>query len=327
MGVAIVFLLFMVAFAIGAVIMIKKTLAKVDAESGVSMDPSSIKTSQEFLPFDKIEDDLIDLGGFRYKKIIECTSINYTLKTEMEKEMVEASFARFLNCFQFPISFYIQTREMDMQEYLLRLKDNIEEVCDTFPILANYGANFYNEMCRLPDLTGNSKQKKKFIIVGYDEAALMENLTPEEKRAYSIQELNLRVQILVDNLSGIGIKAQVLNTAGLLELMYSTYHKDDYSNFENLLTGEYTTLLTGFDIMTDENTGRIIPYINNNALREEDDLTRTTNALWNAKNLIKTEILDRDGIDEGSQELYQAVCDRLDELAEEMRNFLEGGNE
>ena len=136
MAVALIFLLFMVVFAVGAIIMIKKTLAKVDAESGVSMDPSSIKTSQEFLPFDKIEDDLIDLGGFRYKKIIECTSINYTLKTEMEKEMVEASFARFLNCFQFPISFYIQTREMDMQEYLLRLKDNIEEVCDTFPILA-----------------------------------------------------------------------------------------------------------------------------------------------------------------------------------------------
>lgn len=329
MAIVIIFLVAVIGMAVGGVIMVKKTLAKVDAESGVAMDPSNIRTSQEFLPFDKIEDDLIDLGGFRYKKIIECTSINYNLKTEMEKEMVEASFARFLNCFQFPISFYIQTREMDMQEYLYRLRNNIEEVCDEFPILANYGQEFYREMCRLPELTGNSKQKKKFIIVGFDEAAGMAELSPEEKRSYSIQELNLRVQVLVDNLAGIGIKAEVLNTAGLLELMYSTYHKDDYSNFENLLSGEYTTLMAGYAIERDYNTGRIIPYINNNALATQSDLSRTENALWNAKNLIKTEILDRDGIDEGSQELYQAVCDRLDELAEEMRNFLadDGGEE
>ena len=306
------------------VVMVKKTLAKVDAESAVAMDPTNIKTAQEFLPFDKIEDDLIDLGGFRYKKIIECTSINYHLKTEMEQEMIEASFARFLNSFQFPITFYIQTREIDMSGYLESLKNSIEEVCEEFPDLIDYGTNFYREMRSLPDMTGNSKQKKKYIIVGYDEAVFLENFTPEEKRAQSIQELNLRVQVLVDNLSGIGIKCNVLNTAGLLELMYSTYHKDDYSNFENLLTGEYTSLLTGFHIFRDDDTGRIIPYVNNNPVEKQDDLARTENALWNAKNIIKTEILNRDGLDEASQELYQAVIDRLDDLVEEMKDFLNG---
>lgn len=324
----IIVLIIFVGIIVGMVLMVKKTLKKIDAESAVAMDPSSIRTSQEFLPFDKIEDNVIDLGGFRYKKIIECTSINYHLKTEMEKEMIEASFSRFLNSFQFPISFYVQTREMDMSNYLDSLKDSIEEVCEEFPGLKEYGSNFYNEMKRLPELTGNSKQKKKYIIVGYDEAALMENLTPEEKKSYSIQELNLRVQVLIDNLSGLGIKCEVLNTAGLIELMYSTYHKDDYSNFENLLTGEYTSLLVGFQIVRDESTGRIIPYVNNSKIDSQTDLKRTENALWNAKNIIKTEILDRDGLDSGSQELYQAVIDRLDELVEEMKDFLsdnEGG--
>lgn len=318
----IVILIIFVAIIVGMIFMVKKTLAKIDAESAVAMDPTSIRTAQDFLPFDKIEDNMIDLGGFRYKKIIECTSINYHLKTEMEKEMIEASFARFLNSFQFPISFYIQTREMDMTSYLESLKDSIEEVCDEFPGLIDYGTNFFNEMQRLPELTGNSKQKKKYIIVGYDEAAMMENLTPDEKKTYSMQELNLRTQVLVDNLSGLGIKCEVLNTAGLLELMYSTYHKDDYSNFENLLSGEYTSLLTGFDIFRDESTGRIIPYVNNNQVEMQSDLSRTENALWNAKNIIRTEILNRDGLDEGSKELYQAVIDRLDDLVEEMKDFL-----
>jgi hypothetical protein len=246
----------------------------------------------------------------------------------MEKEMIEASFARFLNSFQFPITIYIQTREMDMQTYLERLQSNINETCETFPGLANYGKDFYKEMQRLPELTGNSKQKKKFIIVGYEEAFGMDELNDDEKRSYSITELNLRVQVLIDNLSGMGIKATELDTAGLLELMYSTYHKDDYSNFENLLTGEYTTLMAGFAVARDEQ-GNLLPYININPVALQDDVKRAENALWNAKNIIKTEILDRDGLDEGSQELYQAVIDRLEELTSQMKEVLsqdEGGN-
>lgn len=326
----VILIVLFVAVIVFMIWMVKRTLAKLDADSTMAMDPSNIKTSQQFLPFSKIEDNLLDLGGHRYKKIIECTSVNYHLKTEMEKEMIEASFARFLNSFQFPITFYIQTREMDMQSYLDSLKNSIEETCEEFPGLSNYGTDFFKEMQRLPELTGNSKQKKKFIIVGYDEAFGMEELNDDENRAYSITELNLRVQVLIDNLSGMGIKATELNTAGILELMYSTYHKDDYTNFENLLTGEYTTLLTGFDIFKDE-FGRNIPYINNNPVSQQTDAKRAENALWNAKNIIKTEILDRDGLDEGSQEVFQAVLDRLDELTQQMKEVLtvdeEGGND
>ena len=97
-------------------------------------------------------------------------------------------------------------------------------------------------------------------VLNYLKDTILATINDDEKRAYSITELNLRVQVLIDNLSGMGIKATELNTAGILELMYSTYHKDDYTNFENLLTGEYTTLLTGFDIFKDE-FGRNIPYI------------------------------------------------------------------
>ena len=322
----IIILIVFIGLIVGMVFMVKKTLAKVDAESTMAMDPSSIKTAQQFLPFDKIEDDMIDLGGFHYKKIIECTSINYSLKTEMEKEMIEASFANFLNSFQFPISFYIQTREMDLSGYLDSLNKSINETIEEYPALAQYGERFYNGMYHLPEITGNSKQKKKYIIVGYDSAGEMENLNEEDKRNYSIQELNLRVQILIDNLSGLGIKCHELNNAELLELMYSTYHKDDYSNFEHLLTGEYTELLTGFGwVMQDD--GYLHPVINENKFSVMTDLKKADTALWNAKNIIRTSILDRDGLDEGSQQLYQAVIDRLDDLSKEMKDFLEEEDE
>lgn len=323
---AAVVILFFVAIIITVlVVLIRVRLKEIDVQSsGAVVDPNQVRTAQEFLPFDKIEDNIIDLGGFRYRKIIECSSINYQLKTDMEKEMIEASFSRFLNSFQFPITIFIQTREMNLTNYLENLKDSINETVEEFPLLKTYAEQFYLDMITLPEKTGNSKQKKKYIIVGYDDAAYLETLNAEEKREEAINELNLRVSSLIDNLSGLGIKASELSTAGLLELIYSTYHKDDYSNFENLLNGEYTTLITGLNIQRDENTGRLVPYINRNKVSEMTDSMRAQNALWNAKNMILNEVLAKDGLDEDSKEIYQAVIDRIDEISEQVQEITGG---
>ncbi len=323
-----VFVILFVAIIVGAVLMVKKTLANLDESAeGVAKNPDTIQCAQDYLPFDEIKDNVIDLGGYKYRKIIECTSINYHLKTEGEKEMIEASFSRFLNSFSFPITIYIQTREIDMETYLQNLQDSIDKTCQTFPQLTNYGKIFYNEMKHLPELTGNSKQKHKYIIVGYDEAVDMEELNDEEKRDYAISELNIRIQTLIEGLSGLGIKAWELSTPDLLELIYSTYHRDDYSNFEHLLTGEYTSLIVG--MQTVKENGEMTTYINKNKLSDSSDLEKTENALFVAKNIITNEILSRDDIKETEdEELYKAVIDRLDEIVVKLKEAMaEGGDE
>ena len=318
---AVIIIIIFAAVIAGAVFAIKSTLKKIDAEStGIAVDPDHVQCAQDLLPFDKIEDNLIDLGGFKYRKIIECTSLNYHLKTEGEKEMIEASFARFLNSFSFPITIYIQTREIDMNNYLERLQASIDETVETFPQLKNYGNIFYNEMRHLPEKTGNSKQKHKYIIVGFDDTGDLEELNAEEKRDYAIQEINIRIQSLIEGLSGLGIKAWELTTADLLELIYSTYHRDDYSNFENLLSGEYTTLMTGFQTLNEN--GQIEAYINKNKLSLMDDVEKTENALEVAKNIITNEILSRDDITDDDENIYRAVIDRLDEIVVRLKETL-----
>ena len=317
MALVIIIILFAAVIG-GGVFAVKKTLSNLDAEAeGVAKNPDTIQCAQDFLPFDTIEDNLIDLGGFKYRKIIECTSVNYHLKTDGEKEMIEASFSRFLNSFSFPITIYIQTREIDMETYLSNLHASIEETCQEFPQLAQYGNVFYDEMKHLPELTGNSKQKHKYIIVGYDDASDLVEFNADEKRDYAIQEINLRIQSLIEGLSGLGIKAWELKTPDLLELIYSTYHRDYYSNFENLLTGEYTSLITG--MQTIKENGQLETYVNKNKLSSIDDVKKTENALFVAKNIISNEILSRDDISEDDEEMYQAVIDRLDEIVEKIK--------
>lgn len=327
MALVIIIIVFAAVVA-GGFFAVKKTLANLDAEAeGVAKNPDTIQCAQDFLPFDSIEDNLIDLGGFKYRKLIECTSVNYHLKTEGEKEMIEASFARFLNSFSFPITIYIQTREIDMETYLFNLRNSIDETCKEFPQLTQYGNVFYDEMRHLPELTGNSKQKHKYIIVGYDEASDLTELNADEKRDYAVQEINLRIQTLIEGLSGLGIKSWELKTPDILELIYSTYHRDDYSSFENLLTGEYTSLITG--MQTVKENGNLETYINKNKLSETDDVAKTENALFVAKNIITNEILSRDDVSEEDEELYRAVIDRLDEIVDRLKEavYNDGGEE
>lgn len=326
---ALVIIIIFILFIIGAVIAVRKTLKKLDEQAlGITVDSSQVRTAQEFLPFDNISENLLDLGGFKYRKIIECSSINYHLKTDDEKEMIEASFARFLNSLQFPITIYIQTREIDLSNYLESLRTSIDETVESFPFLKGYSEIFYNEMSRLPELTGNSKQKKKYIIVGYDEIGKVENLNDEEKRNDAISELNLRVQLIIDGLSGMNIKATELSTAGILELLYTTYNREDYSNFDTLLDGDYTTLMVGMDILRNPETGELQAYVNRNKLSEMDNLKKTENALFNAKNIINNEILSQSNLSPENLQLYKEVVDRLDEIKEELNKISinKGGN-
>lgn len=276
-----------------------------------------IKVSQDYLPFTDISDDMIDLGSFKYRKIIECTSINYDLKTLNEKKMIEASFARFLNSFQFPITIYIQTRKIDLSNYLETLKENIDETIECFPKLTEYSEQFFLDMKDIPETTGNSKQKKKYIIVGYDEAAYLENLNDYEKKQEALKEINLRVSSLIDNLSGIGIKTKVLNDKDLLELLYYSYNKDDYANFENLLLSNYDSLLVGLHIDDNSNV-----YVNKNPLADMNDLERTQNALSITKNIIEEEILSKANLNETHKEIYNEVINQIKAISDELNEVM-----
>jgi hypothetical protein len=221
-----------------------RQLQKTDPTRMDTSVQDNIETAQEFLPFEDIRDGMIILGGHRYRAIIECSSINYNLKTDKEKEMIEVSFQRFINSFSSPVTFYIQTKVIDNSKMLNSLGEEIEESITIFPQLEEYGNQFFNEMTGLDSYIGNNKQKKKYIIVPFDEAITLGDLSDSEKFDFSAQELLNRASMLAEGLTTIGVKAKVLKTEELAELVFSTYHKDNYTHVENVVNGEFLTLLT-----------------------------------------------------------------------------------
>lgn len=237
---AIVFgVIFLLSLFGGMAFAVMYQLKKTDPKNIDNSLKVDVQSAQEFLPFQDIKDSMIDLGGHHYRAIIECSSINYNLKTDKEKEIIELSFQRFCNSLNFPLTFFIQTRTVDNTKMLENLKVDLEQTIKDYPNLTEYANIYYGEIADLPNHIGNNKMKKKYIIVPCCEALELGNLNDEEKYDYSLKEIYTRSQILMDGLSSMGIKSKILDTKSIAELLCSAYHKDNYSHADQVLSGEY----------------------------------------------------------------------------------------
>lgn len=213
------------------IFVMKKTLG-----SGVvdeTEDPG-ITSAQEFLPFEDIREDVIVMGNHRYRAVLECSSVNYSLKTAGERDLIEMSFQQFLNSISFPITIFIQTKLIDNTERQAELEKNIEKTLEDFPQLATYAEQYRLDMANLTNCIGNSLQKKRYIIVGYDEVDQLGELSEAEKVHYAAKEIRGRCNTIKAALDGVGVNSRMLNTRELVELIYSTYHRDDFSYAENI---------------------------------------------------------------------------------------------
>ncbi|MCU5282387.1 hypothetical protein OCA22_28980 [Bacillus cereus] len=218
-------------------------LKKTDPKQADTSTREDIQNAQDFLPYKDITDSMIDLGQHHYRAIIECNSINYDLKTEKEKEIIDLSFQRFLNSLSHPITFFVHTRTIDNAKTLKLLEDDILTTIKDYPNLESYGDAYYSEMANLPTIIGNNKQKKKYIIVPYMEANELTTATDEEKYDYSAKELYTRCQMLIDGLAGIGVKGNILETNEVAEVIFGVYHRQNHSHAEGVVSGEYLNLM------------------------------------------------------------------------------------
>lgn len=240
MNPGIIFLLVFVVIIAGVIFFVMKTMKKMNADTkGAAVKSSVMKSAQDFLPFANIENDILDLGGFQYRMIVEVSSVNYILKNEQEQEILEISFRNFLNSIDYPFSMFIQTREIDLNAVTNNLKRDINEICKNFPNLREYGENYYRYIVSLKDRTGCTKQKRKFIIIPYDETIKMMELDPAAKKSYSYEQIYERANQIVDSLATLGLQGHILNTNEIIELFYSLTHRNDDTIVDYIADGSY----------------------------------------------------------------------------------------
>lgn len=266
---------------------------------------SQVDTAQDFLPFDDIRDGVIHLGNHQYRAVIECGSINYDLRTESEKDIIEMSYQGFLNSLSHPISILNQTRTVDNTKMLNNLSNDIGKAKETFPQLAEYGELYYQSMEMLPEQIGNNKQKKKYIIVPYNEAINLTNSTEEEKYIDSLKELQNRCQMICDGLMSVGVNCKILNTGQLIDLMYSSYHKDEANQADNILNGEFLSMVVDGE----------------NKLSNITDEGRLDFIIYETQLRLQTELANENGVSQDIKDRTNLVIKNLENLRKEVAGY------
>ena len=243
MKVAIIIALLMCVLIGGGICLILYFIKKTDPKNRDQSENADIKTAQEFLPFENITDDMILLGNHRYRAVVVCSSTNYELKTPGEREQIELAFQRFLNSISFPITFFLQTKVIDNTERLNALQQDITKTVATFPNISAYAEQYLEDMRHLNERLQNSQQKRRYVIVTYDDVDALNELTEDEKAVHAAKELRLRCQQIQTNLNDVGVKSHMLDTEELVELVYSTYYRDDYSYAAAISDGDAFALM------------------------------------------------------------------------------------
>ena len=88
LSIFLVILIMVVVFG-GMIAAMIAIIRKFDPARNDSVNKANSTKAQELLPFEDITNNMIVLGNHRYRAVISCSSTNYQLKTNGEREQIE----------------------------------------------------------------------------------------------------------------------------------------------------------------------------------------------------------------------------------------------
>jgi len=201
------------------------------AKKGVSV--------QHYLDIAEVRDNVVILKDRTLRAVLAVSSINFALKGEEEQNALISGYAQFLNSIEYPLQIVIQSRKLNIDEYLNRLKASEKE--QTNELLRVQISDYLSFIRELVEL-GEIMTKRFFVVVPYSPisdkrknfwARLYEVFTPlttvkvkEARFKEYTQALAQRAAHIQSGLASLGLKTQPLDTEALIELYYRVYNPD-----------------------------------------------------------------------------------------------------
>lgn len=194
-------------------------------------------STQQYLDIAAIHDDVVVMKDGTLRAVLLASSINFALKSEEEQNALVSAYASFLNTLEFPLQIVVQSRKLNIDGYLQRLRQSEAE--QTNELLKMQIADYRSFVSELVEL-GQIMSKKFFVVVQFNPASnkqkgffarlqetFMPALSVSIKREIFLnrkRDLVNRVGQIQGQLQGFGINSVILDTEGLIELYYSSYN-------------------------------------------------------------------------------------------------------
>ena len=209
----------------------------------------SVQSTKQLVTVSNIIDNIVLLKNGSLRSVIEVSAINFELRSEGEQIAILQNFQRFMNSIDFPLQIVINSRKLNIDEYIKLIEQSSNELTnELLKIQATEYSKFVKE---LSDLS-NIMSKKFYIVVPFyvfetpsksgivqsfksrfKPSTVMRELTPEQLETYKSQLLQ-RTELIFDGLIGMGLKAKTLEMDDLMNLFYGLYNPSSKSDFKNI---------------------------------------------------------------------------------------------
>ena len=195
-------------------------------------------STQDHLPIAGIQDSILIMTDASLRVVLKVEPINFELKSEAEQNAIIYSYQSFLNSLDFPVQILIQSKRLDLEQYLVRMEEAQHKQTDE---LLRIQTEDYIGFVRRLISVANIMAKRFYVVISH--AAILKQtginqissllthkptgplLDQDEFDRLRSEAFN-KASIIAGGLERIGAKAKALETQELIELFYGVYNPD-----------------------------------------------------------------------------------------------------
>ena len=198
-------------------------------------------STEAYLDIAEIKEGTVVLKDGSLRAVIVVSSTNFSLKSGQEQNALISSYQSFLNSLEFPVQILMQSRKLDIHNYLEKLRIIMQQ--QTNELLRLQTQEYIEYVSKLIEYA-SIMNKTFYVIVPFSIEAAKRgffkkigsmlnpagtiSLKKQDFEAHR-EELYKRVNQAASGLNGMGMRSIVLNTEELVELMYNSYNFDSAS--------------------------------------------------------------------------------------------------
>lgn len=170
-------------------------------------------SSKEILELESFSGSIVKLDDYRYRMIVQVSSLNFELFSESEKDRVIDNYSLLLNSLPSGIQIIARTRSVDIKEYL---KDIEQQISNEKNSVYSKLLSEYHEF--VAGLVNDSKvlSRQFFLVIIYDSIKKI-------SKAQAASELEIRLAMISKGLARLGIFCRKLSNLEIAALYFDFF--------------------------------------------------------------------------------------------------------
>lgn len=267
-----------------------------------------IKNTQDLLPFAGIARNRVNLGNHKYVAYVKVEPFNYIIRSEEGKDSFAIRLRRAYNGFSFRTLMFVHTRKMVNNDMLARLGKTIDETTHAHPDQKPYADEYFSRLSTINIQNFETGALRKvadyYIVVPWEPDSDISGMGDNELELRASEELERRVNQVVEALKNCGVVSRYLNTIEIINLLGSIYRREETFRADKLFDQTYLSVMVSGD-------GHSL---------EVNDTLKLRTILEGARASINTDIVDNGNIDRLARERGVKVADYLYKIESQLRS-------